>query len=467
VKVPLFSRLFWKIFVWFWLASIIVFVATAWSTGQLYRSSRDLLGGDSTQEELRTKGAAAISILEAGGQDALRAWLRREGQEGPRRRPPLMLIDAEGRDLSGYRLPRPLEQMARRVVSGESGPEHGPPVMSVEMTGRDGERYFAIAFAPHHGPRRQHMFFARHPEFALLRLVLALLVSGLVCFALARYLVKPVQSLHNATEQIAAGNFDARVGPELGSRRDEIADLGRAFDQMAEKVQTVLDSHQQLLGDVSHELRSPLARLQVALGLARKRANDTVTPELDRIEHECEELNALIGNLISLSRMEAQHEAGDMEVLDLRDLLEEVVADAQFEAQEGDKRVTLEISGELRARGRYELLKSAVDNVVRNAVRYSAEGTEIRVRATSNGAPGFPELTLTVQDQGPGVPEDQLERIFHPFVRTSPARERRTGGHGLGLAIAERAIRLHAGKISARNAEGGGLLVEITLPNTP
>jgi two-component system sensor histidine kinase CpxA len=303
----------------------------------------------------------------------------------------------------------------------------------------------------------------RRPRVIALPIVVAAIVSGLVCLLLARYLTAPIGRLRRATEAYAAGDLKPRVAPTLGSRRDEIADLARAFDHMAQRLQELMTSQRQLLSDVSHELRSPLARLQVALGLARQRADGRATAELDRIEDETERLNDLIGQLLSLSRLEVGVMKPETEPVDIGEILAAVAADADFEARANNRRVEVARVEPTFIRGDAALLHSAIENIVRNAVRYTAENTVVRLSLDRSG--GQPDgLTIRIRDYGPGVPEEMLPRLFEPFVRVDDARDRSRGGFGLGLAIAQKAIRLHGGKVTARNEPDGGLSMLITLP---
>jgi len=292
------------------------------------------------------------------------------------------------------------------------------------------------------------------------RVGVALLASGLVCLALAAYLVAPVVRVREAVRRIADGDLNTRVVPALGGRRDEIADLARDVDRMAVRVQDSMLTQQQLLRDVSHELRSPLARMQVALELARQKTQGHAGPELERIGREADQLNALIGEVLTLARLEGGASRDLSRTVDLSGVLGVVATDARFEAQARGCTVEDSIPPGVTVRGDGELLHRAIENVVRNAVRHAPSGSAVKIELT-DGAP----RVIRIRDHGAGVPEDQLEKIFEPFARVSSARERDSGGYGLGLAIARRAVDLHGGRISARNAKGGGLEVEIELPS--
>jgi two-component system sensor histidine kinase CpxA len=288
-------------------------------------------------------------------------------------------------------------------------------------------------------------------------------ISGLICYLFALYLTRPVLRLRNASRQLATGNLAARANPKMERRRDELGDLVRDFNQMAERIESLVNGQRQLLSDISHELRSPLARLNVGLGLARQRAGDAATPHLDRIELEAERLNELIGRILSLARMQSASGPTEKKRVNLDELLSDVAADGEFEAQEHDCEVRLHVSDEAREcelMGSPDQLRSALENIVRNAIRYTEPGSEVSISVNCSAGTAI----IAVRDHGPGVPESELHNLFRPFYRVANARERQTGGTGLGLAITERAVDLHGGSVRALNASGGGLIVEVRLP---
>jgi two-component system sensor histidine kinase CpxA len=297
-----------------------------------------------------------------------------------------------------------------------------------------------------------------------LPLLVLLGISGLVCYGLAAYLAAPAVKLRAATRRLASGDLTSRVGAQMGRRRDELADMGHDFDAMAERMEVLMLAERRLLGDISHELRSPLARLTVALDLAGENHDERTNSYLARIRRESERLNDMIGQLLALTRLESGATQARREPLDLAKLVAEVAADADFEAKSRARRVEAHTSP-CTLNGHNGLLRSAVENVVRNAVRYTAEGSAVEISQCCDKSPqGAPAAIIKVRDHGPGVPEEALEKIFNPFYRVADARDRQSGGTGLGLAIAKRAVRYHAGTISAKNAVGGGLEVDIVLP---
>jgi two-component system sensor histidine kinase CpxA len=270
--------------------------------------------------------------------------------------------------------------------------------------------------------------------------------------------------LRQATHKLAAGDLSARVGGEHSSSGDEISQLVNDFDLMAEQIEKLVNAQSRLLKDISHELRSPLARLSVALELARQRTGREAQSVLDRISLELDRMSELIGSLTTIARLESGAGTLRKQPVELEELVQEVARDAAFEAQTRHTQVECEILDELPVNGDPTLLRSAIENVVRNATRYTREGTAVKIEAQKARTGGSEEALIRVTDCGPGVPEAELEKIFKPFYRIDDARGRATGGVGLGLAITDQAIRLHQGSVRASNLPEGGLLVEIRIP---
>jgi len=281
---------------------------------------------------------------------------------------------------------------------------------------------------------------------------LAIGISGLGCAWLARQLTRPVLRLREGVRAIAAGDLDVRMGPDLAARRDELGGLARDFDSMADDLRAHIASKEELLRDISHELRSPLARLRLASGLARKPA--TSAGALDRIDREVERLDAMIGQILRFSRL-GSGPAPAGEPIELADLVEECVEDAGIEAEVDGKSVRLQLAASPWVVGDRTQLRSAIENVLRNAVRFTPPGAALEVALAADGA----VATLEVRDRGPGVSETDLPRLFEPFFRGEPSE-----GVGLGLAIAQRIAERHGGRIEAANLASGGLGVRLTLP---
>lgn len=297
------------------------------------------------------------------------------------------------------------------------------------------------------GPPGMHL-----PVFPALA---GLLASVLCAAGLAWYFARPIRQLRSGFDRVADGDLDARVAPGMQGRRDELADLGRDFDRMTERLQGVVEGQKRLLHDVSHEMRSPLARLQAAVGLARQqpaRMDDCLL----RVERESERMNQLVGQLLTLSRLEAGV-TETTEVVDMAELLADIVEDARFEAEARHVVIDYHTGEMAEIRANSELLQRAIENVLRNAIRYSPEGGRVGVMAGRRGA----VFHVRIEDQGPGVAENELEAIFKPFFRGGAARP--GDGHGLGLAIARRVVRVIGGDIQATRGAAGGLVVDIEI----
>jgi two-component system sensor histidine kinase CpxA len=281
----------------------------------------------------------------------------------------------------------------------------------------------------------------------------------LVCWWLAHYISKPLERLQSSARSLAAGNLEARVGEEFSSRRDELGVLARDFDTMADHIRALIASREDLLRAMSHELRSPLARLRVASGLARRPQADIVK-QLDRIELEAERLDTLIGQMLQLSQLRAAKPTLPLEPIDVTTLLTEVVEDARLEASAADKYVDWAPGENLWLNGDHDLMRSAIENVLRNAVRFTKPGSAVAVSLTRDHR----DAVIVIEDHGPGVPEAELARIFEPFYRVAESRDRDSGGNGIGLAITARVVGLYQGQVRAQSATTGGLSVEIRLP---
>jgi two-component system sensor histidine kinase CpxA len=288
-------------------------------------------------------------------------------------------------------------------------------------------------------------------------LLLFSVAGAIFCYFVSRYLTKPLNKLGEAAASIAEGRLDTRVDPSLKNRSDEIAALARNFDRMAERIEALITGQRRLLGDVSHELRSPLSRLMVALTLLKQGPAEEAAENLDRIALEARRLDALIGQLLALTRIDSGVDRGSPAPFDLRNLVQEVANDGDFEARARNRSVVIRQADACTFTGFEELLRSAVENVVRNAIRHTAEGTAVEISIQTNQS----RAVLQVRDHGAGVPENMLSEIFLPFRRVANDNSE---GAGLGLAIAERAVNVHQGELRAMNAPTGGFIVKIDLP---
>ncbi|MBL8506403.1 MAG: HAMP domain-containing protein, partial [Methylobacillus glycogenes] len=276
----------------------------------------------------------------------------------------------------------------------------------------------------------------------------------------AVYLSRPIKLLRKASRKLAEGHLDTRVSPELSNRNDELTELGQDFDYMATRLQTLLDAQRLLLHDVSHELRSPVARMRLAVGLAQQQP-DKLDSALARIERETERLDELLGQMLTLSRLESGISSQGNDKINLNDLLAGIVQDANFEAQAVGSSISFQAGQETLLTGHDELLRRAFENIIRNALKYNNEGQTVEVSIQRSDAQ---EVVVEVRDHGPGLPENELGKVFQPFYRVADASKPVNMGYGLGLAIAKRAIEHHQGNIILSNCEDGGLCVRCVFP---
>jgi two-component system, OmpR family, sensor kinase len=283
------------------------------------------------------------------------------------------------------------------------------------------------------------------------------LVSLLFAASLAWYFSRPLRTLRDAFQAVADGQLDVRIGPAMGQRKDELAELGQHFDHMTERLQRLLESQRRLLHDVSHELRSPLARLQAAGDLIQQQP-ERGAELAERIQRDIGRMDTLVGELLTLARLDAGSNNRQLETLDLREVITDIVEDARFEVADQHCLIQLQLAPSLLVLGEHEHLHRALENVLRNAIRFSLAGGTVLITAQQlKGA-----LRISVADAGPGVAESELQSIFEPFVRSASSQD--SAGYGLGLAITQRVIQAHGGRVSAANLPTGGLQVTIELP---
>jgi signal transduction histidine kinase len=476
--------LFVKVFLWFWLATILSGVAlfaigfatqTGPAAGHRRRGAEEFRRF--TGQALAVYGQTAAPLLERDGPAVLEDYTGRLEQTTDIR----VVLFLRGKEPV---LDRGASASARRLAErtlASGTPEvditGDVPLLATQVLGPGGEPYVIVGFLagpPPHGPGPPSPIPGPEPGllaevgrfgrgFGMPSLV-SLIVGGLVCLGLAWHLTAPVRRLRSAAQRLAAGDLTARVsgGPVKG--HDEVAALGRDFNLMADRIEGLMTAQQQLLRDISHELRSPLARLNVALELARQKAGLAARDPHDRIEREADRLNTLIGQLLILTQLECGGELLKRGPVSLTSLVQSIASDANFEAQTRRRAVQAVVEADVAIQGSEEMLRRGVENVVRNAVRYTAEHTQVDILVSRRRGGSGDAAILRIRDHGPGVPEHALSQLFLPFYRVADARDRQTGGTGIGLAITERAVRLHGGSVTAANAPDGGLIVEITLP---
>lgn len=443
------GRLFWKILLGLWAALLLTAAAIGFVVHWHSQAQLAELDGLAAGPRADFAVASVASSLRHGGVAAVRELV---AQWPPRRPFPVLVVDAEGREIMNRPVPDAALSLAeQRLANGGQG----TGVRSVRAP--DGTHY--TLFIPTNDLALRKRRLASREDRFYANIASTLVASLLFSLGLAWYLTRPIRRLRAASRSLAGGNLQTRVSNEMGRRRDEFGELGRDFDYMATRIQVLVDAQRTLLHDVSHELRSPLARLQVAVGLARQQPEKAGTM-LSRIEAEAERLDELVGEVLTLSRLEAGVTPAEEECLELTSLLEAVVEDAQFEAQAQGKAVRLVSGADVTVFGYGELLRRAFENIIRNGVRHTEPNTEVSVRVEQVDA----HARIEICDHGPGLRQEDLSAVFEPFVR---ARGTAGQGYGLGLAIAKRAVQAHQGSIRAGNREHGGMCVQVDLPLAP
>jgi two-component system sensor histidine kinase CpxA len=463
---------FTKIFLSFWLTEFLIIICTIFILSHQFESNEVVY--TSLFAMMQSAAKRSVEAYTTGGCKGMQAIPNTFPLEAPGPSDqPAVLFDPAGKALCQQvdeKLYAPAVEKIRKdgYLLGE---KHGPDYLEgIQAKDAHGEKYAYLV----RGTYPKEVYIPYREE--LPRLVISLIVSVLVTFGITMVITRPIGSLREAARELAAGNLRARAKwPKGKSNRetgDELWGLVLDFNEMADRMESLVDAQMLLLRDVSHELRSPLARLSVALELAREEAQPGMEDQLNRIEREAERLNSLIGQLLSLSYLESTTRLPDRLRVSLCDVVAELLPDMDYEAQRrncgvsftggrpaGEKKEGL---GEVL--GSPELLGRAVENVIRNAIAYTAEGTSVEIHLFEENRVGTHFAVLQVKDHGPGVPEAALKSIFRPFYRLDLSRQRSTGGYGVGLAITERAVRLHGGAVTARNSHEGGLIVEMRLP---
>jgi signal transduction histidine kinase len=453
--------LFFKIFLWFWLLVVLIggMVELSYFMA-LVEEDRWRSQATSLLAQVAPKAA---EISERSGADALNQYLRSmRGEYGVR----AYFLDAAKDYSFDLDLPGPVRERAALVQRNPRVPVATYGFAAEQATGPSGRKYILVLQYRRLGAGASPMRAALETFYGstTLRLTAILLIGGVFCFWLARHITRPVVELRTAVGNLAEGQLDARVGQALRQRQDEIGQLGRDFDRMAERIEALIRGQRELLGDVSHELRSPLARLMVALSLARQCHPEDAPAYLDRIRTESERLDQLIGQLLTLARIESKVDEGHRKIFDLAELVQEVAADGDFEARAQNRGVTVTSEEPCPIRGISEMMRSAIENVVRNAIRFTREGTIVEIKLRREDGAKNSRAILSVRDHGPGIPEELLPSVFLPFRRAPAPSDEEPQGTGLGLAITERVARLHGGSVRAFNARDGGLVMEMELP---
>lgn len=462
MRVPS-TRLYWRMALYIG-AALAAFAALA-ITSVVFVASQELQSYTATRHG--TLGRQAADVLTARGRDGLARWLQSEASipEGVT----VYILDSRSVDILGRRLPEFYADFIRRSVVGPTQPPDGnyrPVRLAPQLVGPDGETYAFLVL-----PNRISLLGNAATTLGLL--CAACVVVATVAWLIARAFARPLGELQSVVREIASGQIGARVPVEIASRRDELGALARDFNSMADQLGRLLESRSRLMAELSHELRSPLARMQAALALAAHRAPDAL-PERARLEAEIRRLDAVIGDLLRYSRLDAPSPIA-RRLVRLDALLAELVRDEELEARERGVDLRLGSGAGLVVAGDPALLRSGFENVLRNAIRFAPWGSAVEIEAQDRG----PEVVVTIADRGPGVPVEWLERMFEPYARVPPpgrdgcdgaAQDGRSGegvaaeGTGLGLAIARRVFLSHEGSAAAALRDGGGLVVTLRLP---
>jgi two-component system, OmpR family, sensor histidine kinase CpxA len=447
-------RLFLKIFFWYWLtawAIIAIMLLGVRLTGMRQVSAPNMYA---TVAPILAE--EAVKAYESGGPDAFARFSQGNGHDNERQ---LFLLDGSYKDV----LSRPLSNDGLRVAHAAKDGQlvvFRARIAAYKFVSSSGHPYILMLFLKSNLRQMGELLWGEGLPFSL---SMVLLVT-LLCLWLAYHIASPIHSIQATARRVAQGDLKARVPSSVSRRFDELAALAKDFDSMVSRLDSLIQAQKKLLNSVSHELRSPLARINLSLGLLRNGGSADSDDLFQRLDRDIERIDLLMGQLLTLSRLEAGFSAGEREEVNFAQLLEEVAADGNFEAQGLGKSVSLQTTGSVILRNADpHALRSACENIIRNAVRFTRPGSDVQIVLEVDGSATEPWALLSVRDHGPGVPEDSLQAIFQPFYRIS-GEGQATGGNGLGLAIASEAIRLHRGTIRAENLRPTGLHIIVRLP---
>ncbi len=445
------GRLFWKFFFFIMVAQL----TTTFTVGFMFSLENRARNQRSNDLDLSPPAAflikSSVATLQYGGTDALRKLIL----SGERRR--IYAVDENQHELLGRDVPQQLIKEARSVLN-----DHPDINVVGQVTASDGHTYLMFMSSPTGSGLGLLLHEDRPPRpfLPVMPMTISTIASFIFALLLAWYFSQPIRQLKSAFADAASGNLSSRLEPRMGKRNDELSDLGRDFDGMTDKLRAAMDSQRRLLHDVSHELRSPIARMQASIGLARLQPEKTAAT-IERIEREGVRMDRLVGELLTLSRLEAGVTGTMEEPIRMEELLDDIINDARFEAEANDRHVDGCARCNVIIKGGAELLHRAIENVVRNAIKQTATGTTIAINTQVDR--DKQRLLISVIDHGPGVPEEEVQLIFEPFFRSSRT-QKNSHGYGLGLTIARRIIEAHGGTIKAFNRLERGLCVDILLP---
>lgn len=454
------KHLFLKVFLYFWLAALVIFLSTLWLAKQLNPEVKYLPLNAKQQQDLDSiTRKIQFQIDKNPAQPNLQRIIKLANK---RHRFGLLLIDTKSREI-WHQLPRqrPLQKELFVDFEPQSSPllleMHGLKFIGPSLVSSAQSEYMLFLVAPKPRGGIGHI----RQQYPVLFILFICGLSGALCYLFARGLLKPIMQLRNASKQMAAGEMGVRVG-SASLRLDEIGQLGRDFNHMSKQVETLLNNQKRLLADISHELRSPLARLQLSIGIALQQHETTLSKEmgnaLERIEKEALQIEQMIAQVLLLSRLDNQQPIQNIQQVSLEQIMLPIITDGQFEAKQKNKTLRYQAEPNIHLHAESQILSSAIENILRNAIHYSHQLIQVSVFVEGE------QVVWVIEDDGTGIDESQVSRIFEAFYRESTARDRNSGGVGLGLAIAQHAVMKHQGDIQAANKPEGGLVVKIRIP---
>lgn len=458
------GRLYWKFFLFFFFAQLTAVLVVSLAIGVVNDKRERERRLIDAAPPAKTMVFAAASTLKISGVTSLKLMLNSWLSEPM---PQLYAVNEDGIDLLKRDLPKGINKESLAALTADNENRAIQRVLA-----NDGHDYWLFVEPRNKRPPPTYFNGIKIQQnfrylFPAMPLIVGIFVSLIFAAMLAWYFSKPIKQLRLAFESAAGGNLDARVGMVMQGRRDELADLGSAFDMMVSRVSQLIQSQTHLMHQVSHELRSPLARLQIAIGLIKQQSaqsklevNEKISNSLNRIETESVRMDHLVGELLTLSRLESGVTALEKERVDLNELLQELIEDANFEGIASQVKVEFVKTADVYVLAQADLLQRAIDNIIRNAVKYTLPNTTVTVTSTVEYV--NKNVILTVKDAGVGVSESELEAIFKPFYRANSSEA--AHGYGLGLTIAKQIIDSHAGNVIAANIANAGLQVTIALP---
>ena len=444
--------LFFRMFVWLWAAVLLLgltFTGVVLLTS--FRSVRNHRAAFQTPLVLYTQAAAAT--WEQSGATGLAA-LRNEASAEDH----LYFFNGQLTELESLNAPDEVRSLAATLLrqSASDPCSSNDGWLACKASIKDGTLFVAVV--NYHFPFRGLIFSLK--EWGLVPPAL-ILVTGLVCFWMARYLTRPISRLRWLTGQFAGGDLAVRI-EDLSAfqHSEELRGLATDFNRMAQRIQHLVEHQQQLLWDIAHELRTPLTRIALAIGLARQRTPAVAAKEFERIDREIERVDTLLGQLLTIARLESSGHIVDREHVDLSGLVQETISDATLEISERNITIQAQCDEPIMMHGNRELLRVAIENVLRNALRHTGSSSIVDVQLLKQES----FIELVVRDRGPGVSESDLLKLFDPFFRTESTRAEFPHGTGLGLTLTKRVVENHGGSIGARNHEKGGLVVKMCFP---